>query len=296
MRASYDEIQEMYEKLLNRQKRRRWIWGVLLAAAAGLAVWVFMVSDNDHFGITYYTVSSPKIGEGIRAVLISDLHNKEFGPGNRELVDAVEELEPDLILLAGDLVNGDSPDISVAASFCEKLNEVAPVFYGLGNNEGELMYGHGEDIRLMQYMNADGIPFLYNSSVSVEIKGNKLEIGAGTGSDKEFDEYCTQFIEEYEQKDGFKLLINHIPTAFYNKLYDADFDLAVAGHFHGGLIRIPIVGGLYHLDTGFFPKYCFGEFQLGKGKLIVTRGMGNNEVIPRINNEPELVVIDIVNG
>lgn len=72
-----------------------------------------------------------------------------------------------------------------------------------------------------------------------------------------------------------------------------DIDLSVSGHFHGGQLRLPGGAGLFHKGDGFFPKYCYGKFELSGGELIVSRGLGNHEKIPRINNKPELVVIDI---
>ena len=85
----------------------------------------------------------------------------------------------------------------------------------------------------------------------------------------------------------------HYPDLFTERLQSAKVDLGVAGHYHGGLIRIPGIGGLFHWDTGFFPAYAGGLYPWGEGNLIVTRGLGNHGLIPRINNKPELVVVDI---
>lgn len=296
MSEGYEKAQAMYQKLLQKKKRRRILGYLLLVMCIAAAAWLFLKTGNSSFEVTFYQLSSEKIKGTVRAVLLSDLHNHVYGVNNEELVGKIKELEPDLILMAGDMVNGDDNDISVVMKLCESLMDIAPIYYGVGNNEGELMYGHGENIELMQYLNEDGIPMVFNSSVSLEVRGNLLEIGGGISSAKDFDPDAQEFIAEFEEKDGYRILINHIPTVFYEKLYDVDVDLAVAGHFHGGLVRLPILGGLYHIEAGLFPKYCSGEFRLGHATLIVSRGLGSNDPIPRVNNKPELVVIDISEG
>ena len=98
---------------------------------------------------------------------------------------------------------------------------------------------------------------------------------------------------EFEQKDTLKILIAHCPDLFYEKMAEVNVDLSVAGHFHGGQVRLPVVGGLYAIGHGFFPKYCDGMFTLANGHLFVTRGLGNSHTLPRINNRPEIAVIDV---
>lgn len=90
-----------------------------------------------------------------------------------------------------------------------------------------------------------------------------------------------------------KILIAHFPDLFYEKLADVNVDLAVAGHYHGGQVQLPLVGGVYSVDNGLFPQYCNGMFSLTNGHLFVTRGLGNSHRSPRINNRPEIAVIDI---
>lgn len=93
----------------------------------------------------------------------------------------------------------------------------------------------------------------------------------------------------------FKILVSHHPDLYYKELADAEVDLALAAHYHGGQISIPGLGGLYHPNAGFFPRYAEEVHQLEHAELIVSRGLGNHGLIPRVNNKPELVVIT-VNG
>ena len=96
-----------------------------------------------------------------------------------------------------------------------------------------------------------------------------------------------------EEDDSFKLLITHFPDMYYEILADEKIDLGICGHFHGGQIQIPVLGGLYSVDYGLFPKYCNGLYELKNGTIYVSRGLGNSRNIPRINNRPELAVLDI---
>lgn len=264
----------------------------LLLAVCSVIMW--RLSDNDSFETTFYRVTSDKIGEPIRAVLLADLHNSEFGTENAELIEEIRILKPDLILMAGDMVNGDDPNISIVVDLCTKLEEIAPVYYCLGNHEGNLMYlDTGYQIPLDVDLLHAGVHVLYNESIQTEVNGNQLEIGVAATDTENFHEISEPFIQEFEKSSRYKILLSHYPTLYYDYLADADIDLSVAGHFHGGQIRLPGGKGLYHIDTGFFPKYSSGRHQLQKGWLVVSRGLGNHGKIPRINNRPELVVIDI---
>ena len=90
-------------------------------------------------------------------------------------------------------------------------------------------------------------------------------------------------------------MISNFPSVYYEKMADADIDLGLCGHYHGGQIQIPFLGGLYSVKHGLFPKYCSGMFEIENGHIFVSRGLGSNNNFPRINNRPELAVIDINN-
>ena len=278
---------------------RRVIPLCVLTVILALAV-VVGVSYNKKIGIfseklqtTFFHLYSEKITntQTIRLVVLSDLHNAEFGEDNSELIEKVQKLSPDLILLAGDMVDKNSDNTEIVLSLCAQLKEIAPVYYGLGNHEGTMMYVNGN--RIDSDLRAEGIKVLINDSENVTVKGTTLSIGSVATSLADFDEYSAPFVEQFEQKDTLKILIAHFPDLFYEKLADVNVDLAVAGHYHGGQIQLPLVGGVYSVDNGLFPQYCNGMFSLTNGHLFVTRGLGNSHRSPRINNRPEIAVIDI---
>ena len=287
--------EESPKKQIRKKKQRRWLrWliGCVLCIAAILLVSApFLLSDE--LELTFYHLYSPKItgAENTRVVVLSDLHNREFGPENIELVEQIALLKPDLIAVAGDMVNADEETLDVILNLCRQLVEIAPVYYSPGNHESNLLYEKGSPLE--ELLLEEGVHVMVNRAEEITIHKNKFIIGSLTTSVEGYEEYGAAFIEEYEKSNAFKLLIAHYPSLYYEVLAEKEIDLGICGHYHGGQIRLPFVGGLYHGDVGFFPKYNSGMYRLPHSTIFVSRGMGNHSLIPRINNRPELAVIDI---
>lgn len=263
-----------------------------LLAAAVLAAGCWQLFSNE-LETTFFHLYSPKVaaGENIRVVVLSDLHNREFGLENSELVERITALAPDLIAIAGDMVNADDGDLSIILTLCGKLVEIAPVYYSPGNHESNLMYE--KDSPLESLLLEQGVRVLVNRAEELTIHRTSLLVGGLTTSTEGYEEYGAAFFEEYEKSSAFKLLIAHYPSLYYEHLANGRVDLGICGHYHGGQFRLPVVGGLYHGDTGLFPKYSGGMYPIAKGTIFVSRGMGGHNGLPRINNRPELAVIDI---
>lgn len=282
------------EQARRRPQGRKRIWAALGAAlAAGLLILGGRCLLSDELEVTFYHVYSPKTasGENIRVIVLSDLHSREFGPKNQELVEQIAALRPDLIAIAGDMVNADDGSLNVVLTLCGQLVEIAPVYYSPGNHESNLMYEKGSPLENL--LLEQGVHVLINRAESVTIRKTQLLVGGLTTSVEGYEEYGAAFFEEYERSGSFKLLIAHYPSLFYDDLADGAVDLGICGHYHGGQVRLPFVGGLYHGDTGLFPQYSGGLYQLTHGTIFVSRGMGGHNGLPRVNNRPELAVIDI---
>ena len=266
---------------------------LVTAAALGLSYENETGPFSQKLETSFFHLYSAKVptGKNIRLVVLSDLHNKEFGTDNIELVKRVQKLEPDLILIAGDMVNKTEDRTDVAVTLCRQLVEIAPVYYGIGNHEGNMIYVNG--LRIDGLVREVGVKVLINQSEDIVVQDTLLSIGSVSTSVLDYDEYSAPFVAEFEQKDTLKILLAHGPDLFYEKMADVNVDLAIAGHFHGGQARLPIIGGLYAIGHGFLPKYCDGMFTLTNGHLFVTRGLGNSHSFPRINNRPEVAVIDV---
>ena len=159
---------------------------------------------------------------------------------------------------------------SSVISLCKQLNEIAPVYYCLGNHEIDAMLFKNSNI--YKDIKAEGIKIFNNETETVNIGGTAIDIIGLTQNPTEFDEYGKDFFE---------------------KANDYDIDLAITGHAHGGQVRLPFIGGLYAADQGLFPKLCDGYHEDGNSKFIVSRGLGKSGIVPRINNKPEIVIADI---
>lgn len=276
---------------MTRKKKRVFPW---ILAALGILLLVFgpeLLSQE--LETTCYSVSSPKVPQGssVRVALLSDLHNRQYGEDNRELVELIARQEPDLILMAGDMFTKGDSDYETVLSLCRQLRDIAPIYFGLGNHEGTIIYN--EDVRIDGMLVKEGVHVLISSAVETQVNGVPILIGSVAVSEQLFDEYAAEFIEEYEKSDALKLLITHIPSLYYEKMAQTEIDLGLCGHFHGGVVQLPILGGVYSVDYGLFPQYCSGMHQLENSTIVVSRGLGEHRNIPRINNRPELVVIDI---
>lgn len=286
--------------------------------AAALFVWLYQ--SNRHFTETFYTLYSAKIDTPVRAVLLSDLHQAEFGAGNQELIARISQLSPDLILMAGDIVTADSEGgADYAAELCGQLARIAPVYYGLGNHENSVVYGADlsqafltrqqtllreapedfspliQDAALLNGLEQAGVTVVQNSAVTVEVGESRLTIGGVSTNLSSFWPHSGQFITEFarDEEDSFKLLICHRPDVAMEYLAEYPIDLTVSGHTHGGIIRIPGKGGLLSTDGGLFPEQDAGLLKNGAMDLIISRGLGGHGAVPRVFNPPELVVIDL---
>ncbi|MCI8567209.1 MAG: serine/threonine protein phosphatase [Lachnospiraceae bacterium] len=278
-----------------KRKRRKRLW-ILVPCLLLLLLAAYVGSEilaNRHFEITRYFLESEKVDTPVKIAVLSDLHSMEYGTKNSELIEAIRTEQPDFIAMIGDMVNDDDTDFTVIRELCRALREIAPVYYTLGNHEGTLMYSRLDQVALDEMLTEDGVKMLINEVTEFQ-KGNTTIRIAGISNEAAGYEYWAKDkMEAFWEMDGYKLVLSHFPDLYDSLLKDATMDLALAGHYHGGLIRLPGLGGIYHPATGFFPQHAGGQYSLTNGTLIVSRGIGGHGGIPRINNRPELVIIEI---
>ena len=247
-----------------------------------------------------------KVVSPIRIVHLSDLHNAQFGKNNQKLVEAVALQEPDLIVMSGDMLNWDEERVDIVTSCISELSRIAPVYYGYGNHEKSWENHFHRDLR--QILESAGAVVVDNDYVDLEIKGTPVRIGGYAGyypvphmttSDITQQELVLAFSLDFQNTDRLKLLINHIPTSWVDWGYVNKYpvDLVFSGHYHGGVMRIPILDqGLYAPYVGWFPKFSKGVCTGSRASCVLSAGLGNEYHIPRINNPPEIVVVDLVPG
>lgn len=277
--------------------------GVLLLAAAVLGVWSGYQSKYG-LSLSQYTVRQEKITQSVRLVQISDLHNREFGLQNSELTARIRALEPDLIIVCGDLLNDGESSTRIAEELIASLCRIAPTYVSLGNHEVEFQRKTGID--LCQVFREAGAVVLERSWVDLEIHGQCLRIGGLYGycvperylETGEADAGECDFLRAFRSTERYCILLSHMPVCWMENggLSAWGIDCVLAGHAHGGQVRIPWIGGLWAPDQGWFPGRESGVYEArdGSNVMILSRGLGSAEAIPRWNNIPEIVAVDLV--
>lgn len=261
----------------------------LIAAAAA-----FLIKDSrDDLEISRYEVASQKLPEsfdGFKIVQLSDLHGAEFGEDGMELVEKVKELEPDIIALTGDFVT-DEGDLAAVKKLAGRLTELCPVYFVSGNHE----FGSGLAIKVRNILERAGVKYLSNEYLTISRGEDGILLG-GVEDPLAYADMLSP--DELAQKmndaapDAFKILLGH-RNYWMTEYPELPVDLIFCGHAHGGLIRIPGVGGLIGTDRRLFPDFDAGQFNNGRYTLIVSRGLGNSVPIPRVFNRPEIVCVEL---
>lgn len=285
-------------------KRKKHLVKITTAVVICLAAFFAVLIGNTHISTTSYSVALQNLGSSVRVILLSDLHGKSFGRENSRLIAKIQEQTPDVIFLDGDMIDrsADSADVQELLRLIKRLHEIAPVYFAPGNHELEYMQ---TDTSLLTQVAEAGAVVVNDSYADVTLAGQPLRIGGTMGhafyfgrSEEEFSsspEY--QFLKAFEDTDVPKICLAHMPDTFiFNGAYNLwNVDLILSGHTHGGLIRLPFIGGLYAPMQGWFPEYDQGYFRLGEHmQMVITSGLAGHGMIPRINNPPEIVVIDLV--
>ena len=262
-----------------------------------LVLWI--IHGNVTFGITRVTVENEKIPEafsGYKIVHISDLHNDEFGEGNSDLLSAVKKEAPDIIAVTGDVLDSYDPQYEIGIDFMTALADIAPTYYVGGNHEVRLNYFS----RFYPEMEEAGVTIAENKAIELTRDGESITLyGAEEFSMITRYSSAEDRVNQFRQKleavysdGGFSLLLSHHPELAY--VYsDIGYDLVLSGHAHGGQVRLPFIGGLFSPGQGAFPHYDSGVYDLDGTSMIVSRGLGNSRFPFRVNNRPEIIVIEL---
>ena len=247
---------------------------------------------------TYYKLESAAFSQPLTIVQLSDLHCCEYGSGNELLLRKISAEKPDMVVMTGDMISRDSSetDVTHVLDLVTALSKTVPVFYSLGNHELDYISTQG-DTYLSQLVTA-GATVLEHQYQQIELKNQSICIGGIYGyllSPKQQNGEEQKFMQDFTNKDSPSILLCHMPEGLldYGSIDEWNVDIVFSGHTHGGQVRLPLFGGLYDPETGWFPRYEKGMFQKGGSTVIVSSGLGSSEKIPRFDNPPELVVVSI---
>lgn len=278
-------------KAAARRRRRRWgclprllVTLLVLAAAVGWFWW----QQNGLSSETISVTSAPDGFAGYRIAVISDLHGKEFGEDNEKLIDYVRDLEPDLIAVTGDLIH-DQAQMAMVRPVAKGLASIAPTYYVTGNHE----WAAKVVPELEELLEACGINVLSNEYVMLSEGGDQIALLGAEDSNGYADQMTVGELADQvrqEQGDVYTILLSH-RNNHYDQYQQARVDLTLAGHAHGGLIRLPTTDGLIGPKRELWPQYTAGLYDLSYGQMVVSRGLGNQFPCFRLFNRPDVPLV-----
>ncbi len=280
-----------------------------LGTAAAAGILARSAYERNHLTVTREEIVSERLPEafdGFRIAFLSDLHGNGFGDDRcSALAGAVRDAHPDLILCGGDSLivkKGKTSRISVAAALWEQLAQLrVPMYHGLGNHEirmrdedgyGDLWEAYGQLCR------DHGMELLDNDTVKLTKEGRSVYIAALTvpkelyrsfGKAPMPDGYVGGALGPCR---GFTVLMAHSPL-YFDEYAAWGADLCLTGHFHGGTVRVPGLGGLMTPNYMFFPQYDRGRYEKNGSVMLLSAGLGTHSIDLRLNDPPELIVITL---
>lgn len=275
----------------------------IIVIAGVLLLWVCLY-DTHHFVVSKHSFTSAKIKKAGRFVMLSDLHGQQYGKDNRVLLDAIRELKPDGILIAGDMITAlKKTKLDKTEAFLSALSGEFPVYYANGNHEHKIKlyperYGDLAE-RYGEVLDRAGIKPLINTHVfldemSIAIYGLEMDHSYyKRRSDVTMEtQYLQEVLGEIKQ-EKFSILLAHNPD-FFEAYADWGAELVLSGHVHGGIARLPFLGGVIAPTLKLFPKYDGGVYTSKHSTMILGRGLGTHSIHVRFFNPGELVVVDLL--
>lgn len=250
---------------------------------------LLLISSN--LTVTHYNYTSDRIPasfNNFKIVHLSDLHCKNFGQNNSKLIDKINDLDPDLILITGDNFDKYHSNMTNLNNLFKGIAGTAPIYSISGNHECDNPELYAQLLAL--YSKYD-ITDLDDKELFFTL-GNDSIILKGLGAFENKLSWDKNFMEN-KNPEAISILLDHYPQI--DQLARYEYDIILSGHLHGGVIRLPYLGGLINNNGSLFPEYSGGEYTLGKSTMFVSKGIGDT-LIPRINNKPEIVCITLKNN
>ncbi len=258
----------------------------------------YLYFQNTELIVSRYDIINsriPKEFNEYKIVQVSDFHNTKSNKLTDILVKEIKIQKPNVIVITGDLVDSRKTDIDVAISFIKRIKGIAPIYFITGNHEASI----GEYEALKEKLENEAVIVLDNKSEVLEIDDAKINLIGINDPNMSYHPYAldsekikNELTDTNYDKNNYSILLSHRPELF-DTYVDNELDLVLTGHAHGGQVRIPFIGGLISPNQGFFPKYTSGKFKEAHTNMIVSRGIGNSIIPFRVNNRPELVIVQL---
>lgn len=280
---------------MNAAKPKKRIWIFIFLAIIALCAASLLLSKYG-LSVTRYELAFenlPADFDGFRIVQLSDLHGSEFGENNSRLIDKIADESPDIIVLTGDFLDRGKteeqlPKLKVLlASICK----LAPVYFVSGNHD----WDSGEITTLTALLKDSGVRYLRNECVSIDRDDSNIILAGvedpNSWADMLKPDEVVDIIHDHHPGD-FIVLLGHRNT-WIEKFPTLGVDIILSGHSHGGIVRLPFIGGVLGNSVELFPEHDAGLFVTDAYSLIVSRGLGNSISIPRFMNTPEIISLTL---
>ncbi len=270
-------------------------------AALALTAAGYVFVQNRWLTTNEYDVTVPDLPpafDGKRILHLSDLHKKRYGDGFNNLINSCSFLEPDYVFFTGDLFSRDETNLDPKILLMQRLMKLAPVYYVLGNHETD---APNRAHALCEKLRREGVHIMNDRTERIEIGDEHINITGVvlpsghyrnrnmgfSGRIRITPELLRERIGEPE-KGGCNILLAHDPLPFdaYNEW---GASVTFSGHIHGGVIRLPMIGGLLSPERCFFPKYSKGVYLDGDHRLVVSAGLGKF----RLNNPSQIILVTL---
>jgi predicted MPP superfamily phosphohydrolase len=231
-------------------------------------------------------------------VFISDIQADRYTDNKRldRFITRVNSLNPDLVLIAGDLVTSTPDYIDLSASYIGKIKSKYKVYSCVGDHDNWAYRGFSERSinEITAALKKYGAEMINNGNRKINVKGAEIGITFVTNTYVEFiNEEMLNNLTNGEKHSDLNIFLTHQPR--YNLIenaYNNNYDLMLAGHTHGGQITF-LFPFIYLSPTLFETKYVRGDFYFDDMLLVVTRGLGMSLVPIRYNSTPEIVLIKL---
>ncbi|MFV0343897.1 MAG: metallophosphoesterase, partial [Anaerocolumna sp.] len=254
---------------------------IIILALVIISGYLFCIWQNNSIVITETEYTNAKIPDAFNDYVIcqiSDLHNKEFGENQRNILNKISRISPDIIVITGDIVDRRKYNLEVAMEFVKGAIDIAPIYYVSGNHEA----WSNQYTSIKNSLVNEGVVVLDDTMSQITINESSIDIVGVSDPDfltSKYSEgtdisYMEQQLKQWSENQNFTILLSHRPELFHMYV-ENNMDLVFSGHAHGGQIRLPFVGGLVAPDQGVFPKYTSGQHKEEDTTMFVSRGLGN---------------------
>lgn len=273
--------------------------GKIIVFSIILLLAVLFLDSNSRVVVTEYERSYenlPESFDGFKIVELADLHLAQYGENNSRILELVAEQQPDIITLNGDFIEKranllQGEQTALLAPFLQRLTQIAPCYFVSGNHE----WASGELPELAKLLEELGIKYFHNEFILLSEGEEQIVLAGvedpnGPADMMKPDELVNIIDKAYP--DSFIVLLGH--RSNWMELYpDLSVDIIFCGHAHGGVVRLPFLGGVFGTDLDLFPKYDAGIFNEGGYDLVLSRGLGGSIPMPRFLNNPEIVSLTL---